>query len=92
MPYYQHFGLDRDPFLDTADPHFYRSTGNLAHAKNRLVQSIERLDLHPHAMLAIAFEWTRDPEYRDLLAIGRTLVRVGSLTVAATRRVTTPTH
>ena len=42
MPYYQHFGLDRDPFLDTADPHFYRSTGNLAHAKNRLVQSIEQ--------------------------------------------------
>ena len=39
MPYYQHFGLDRDPFLDTADPHFYRSTGNLAHAKNRLVIS-----------------------------------------------------
>ena len=42
MPYYSHFGLDRDPFLDTADPHFYRSTGNLAHAKNRLVQSIEQ--------------------------------------------------
>ena len=42
MPYYQHFGLERDPFLDTADPHFYRSTGNLAHAKNRLVQSIEQ--------------------------------------------------
>ncbi len=42
MPYFQHFGLERDPFLDTADPHFYRSTGNLAHAKNRLVQSIEQ--------------------------------------------------
>lgn len=42
MPYYQHFGLERDPFLDTADPHFYRSTGNLAHAKNRLVSSIEQ--------------------------------------------------
>ncbi len=42
MPYYQHFGLERDPFMDTADPHFYRSTGNLAHAKNRLVQSIEQ--------------------------------------------------
>ena len=41
MPYYQHFGLERDPFLDTADPHFYRSTGNLAHAKNRIVQSID---------------------------------------------------
>jgi len=42
MPYFQHFGLERDPFLDTADPHFYRSTGNLAHAKNRLVSSIEQ--------------------------------------------------
>jgi general secretion pathway protein A len=42
MPYYQHFGLERDPFLDTADPHFYRSTGSLAHAKNRLVSSIEQ--------------------------------------------------
>lgn len=42
MPYYQHFGLERDPFLDTADPHFYRSTGNLASAKSRLVASIEQ--------------------------------------------------
>ncbi len=42
MPYYQYFGLERDPFLDTADPHFYRSTGTLAHAKNRLVSSIEQ--------------------------------------------------
>ncbi|MDB5092771.1 MAG: hypothetical protein JWO85_872, partial [Candidatus Eremiobacteraeota bacterium] len=25
-PYFRHFGLERDPFLDTADPHFYRTT------------------------------------------------------------------
>jgi type II secretory pathway predicted ATPase ExeA len=42
MPYYQHFGLERGPFLDTADPHFYRSTGSLAHAKNKLVAAIEQ--------------------------------------------------
>ncbi|MDB5028177.1 MAG: hypothetical protein JWO66_1866 [Candidatus Eremiobacteraeota bacterium] len=37
IPYYRHFGLERDPFLDTADPHFYRTTPALARAKERLV-------------------------------------------------------
>ena len=41
-----------------------------------LRQSIDRLDLHPHALMALAFGWTRDPEYRDLLTIGRTILRV----------------
>ncbi len=37
MPrYFHHFGLDRDPFLDTADPHFYLETP-MAHAHKRLL-------------------------------------------------------
>ncbi|HXP93261.1 MAG TPA: AAA family ATPase [Candidatus Binatia bacterium] len=42
MPrYFHHFGLDRDPFLDTADPHFYLETP-MAHAhKRRLLTSID---------------------------------------------------
>jgi type II secretory pathway predicted ATPase ExeA len=39
-PYYRHFGLERDPFLDTADPHFYRTTPGLMRARDRLVGGI----------------------------------------------------
>src|ERR1700738_3890088 len=39
-PYYRHFGLERDPFLDTADPHFYRTTPVLARARERLVGGV----------------------------------------------------
>jgi type II secretory pathway predicted ATPase ExeA len=39
-PYYRHFGLERDPFLDTADPHFYRTTPALARARERLVEGV----------------------------------------------------
>ena len=39
-PYYRHFGLERDPFLDTADPHFYRTTPALMRARDRLVGGI----------------------------------------------------
>lgn len=39
-PYYRHFGLERDPFLDTADPHFYRTTPALAQARERLVEGV----------------------------------------------------
>ena len=41
-----------------------------------LRQGIERLDLLPESRMAVSFEWTRDPEYRDLLAVGETIVRV----------------
>src|ERR1700694_5815812 len=40
IPYYRHFGLERDPFLDTADPHFYRTTPDLARARDRLVGGV----------------------------------------------------
>ncbi len=39
-PYYRHFGLERDPFLDTADPHFYRTTPGLMRARDRLVGGV----------------------------------------------------
>jgi type II secretory pathway predicted ATPase ExeA len=39
-PYYRHFGLERDPFLDTADPHFYRTTPALARRRERLVAGV----------------------------------------------------
>ncbi len=39
-PYYRHFGLERDPFLDTADPHFYRTTPSLARARDRLASGV----------------------------------------------------
>jgi type II secretory pathway predicted ATPase ExeA len=39
-PYYRHFALERDPFLDTADPHFYRTTPALARARDRLVAGV----------------------------------------------------
>ncbi len=39
-PYYRHFGLERDPFLDTADPHFYRTTPDLTRVRERLVGGV----------------------------------------------------
>lgn len=39
--YYRFFGLERDPFLDTADPYFYCELGALRKAKERLLASIE---------------------------------------------------
>jgi len=39
-PYYRHFGLERDPFLDTADPHFYRTTPALARTRDRLAGGV----------------------------------------------------
>jgi type II secretory pathway predicted ATPase ExeA len=39
-PYYRHFGLERDPFLDTADPHFYRTTPGLLRARDQLVGGV----------------------------------------------------
>jgi len=39
-PYYRHFGLERDPFLDTADPHFYRATPRLTRARDALVGGV----------------------------------------------------
>ena len=39
--YYHYFGLERDPFLDTADPYFYCELGTLRKAKDRLVDSVE---------------------------------------------------
>ncbi|HEY8298774.1 MAG TPA: AAA family ATPase [Candidatus Baltobacteraceae bacterium] len=39
--YYRYFGLERDPFLDTADPYFYCELGALRLAKERLAASIE---------------------------------------------------
>jgi type II secretory pathway predicted ATPase ExeA len=38
--YHRFFGLERDPFLDTADPYFYCELGPLRKAKDRLVASI----------------------------------------------------
>jgi type II secretory pathway predicted ATPase ExeA len=39
-PYYRHFGLERDPFLDTADPHFYRTTPALLRVRDRLAGGV----------------------------------------------------
>ena len=39
--YYRYFGLERDPFLDTADPYFYCEIGALRKAKDRLASSVE---------------------------------------------------
>jgi general secretion pathway protein A len=39
--YYRFFGLERDPFLDTADPYFYCELGALRRAKDRLVDSVD---------------------------------------------------
>src|SRR5579875_51252 len=39
--YYRFFGLERDPFLDTADPYFYCELGALRKAKERLAASVD---------------------------------------------------
>jgi type II secretory pathway predicted ATPase ExeA len=39
--YYRYFGLERDPFLDTADPYFYCEFGALRKAKERLTASVD---------------------------------------------------
>jgi MSHA biogenesis protein MshM len=39
--YYRFFGLERDPFLDTADPFFYCELGTLRKAKDRLAGSVD---------------------------------------------------
>ncbi|HUZ48172.1 MAG TPA: AAA family ATPase [Candidatus Dormibacteraeota bacterium] len=39
--YYRFFGLERDPFLDTADPYFYCELGALRKAKERLTESVD---------------------------------------------------
>lgn len=42
MPaYFRYFGLERDPFLDTADPYFYCELGTLRRARERLTASVE---------------------------------------------------
>lgn len=42
MPrYFSFFGLERDPFLDTADPYFYCELGALRKAKERLYDSVD---------------------------------------------------
>ncbi len=41
MPsYYRSFGLERDPFIDTADPYFYCELGALRKAKERIASAI----------------------------------------------------
>ena len=39
--YFRFFGLERDPFLDTADPYFYCELGALRKAKERLYDSVD---------------------------------------------------
>jgi len=39
--YFEFFGLERDPFLDTADPFFYCEFGALRKAKERLYASVD---------------------------------------------------
>ncbi|HTX59640.1 MAG TPA: AAA family ATPase [Verrucomicrobiae bacterium] len=41
MAYYRFFGLEREPFLDTADPYFYCELGALRRAKERLAASVD---------------------------------------------------
>lgn len=42
MPrYFHHFGLERDPFLDTSDPHFYLETPTARAQKRRLLTAVE---------------------------------------------------
>ena len=41
MAYHRFFGLERDPFLDTADPYFYCEFGALKKAKERLSASVD---------------------------------------------------
>lgn len=43
MPkYFHHFGLERDPFLDTVDPYFYCESAVALQAKQRLLSSVEQ--------------------------------------------------
>jgi len=39
--YFRYFGLERDPFLDTADPYFYCELGPLRRAKERLLSVVD---------------------------------------------------
>lgn len=39
--YHRFFGLERDPFLDTADPYFYCELGALRKAKDRLAAAVD---------------------------------------------------
>ena len=39
--YFQFFGLERDPFLDTADPYFYCELGALRKAKERMYDAVD---------------------------------------------------
>jgi len=39
--YFRYFGLERDPFLDTADPYFYCELGALRKAKERLNAAVD---------------------------------------------------
>ena len=39
--YYRFFGLERDPFLDTADPYFYCELGALRKAKERMYDAVD---------------------------------------------------
>ncbi|MHB8153395.1 MAG: ExeA family protein [Bacillati bacterium] len=39
--YFRFFGLERDPFLDTADPYFYCELGAVRRAKERLAGSVQ---------------------------------------------------
>lgn len=40
--YYRYFGLERDPFIDTADPYFYCELGVLRKAKERLAACVDQ--------------------------------------------------
>jgi general secretion pathway protein A len=40
--YYRHFGLEKDPFLDTVDPYFYCESVVALQAKRRILSSIEQ--------------------------------------------------
>jgi len=42
VKYYRHFGLERDPFLDTVDPYFYCEGVVALQAKRRILSSIEQ--------------------------------------------------
>lgn len=42
VKYFHHFGLERDPFLDTVDPYFYCESVVALQAKRRLLSSIEQ--------------------------------------------------
>lgn len=47
------------------------------HEISRLIeQGVARADLKPDARLALAFEWSRDPDYHDLRAVSNAIVDV----------------